>query len=144
MKRKGTDISSIPREEPLLEADEFHQKRDLAAGTEEGWAGQGVFLMEEGRLQPFLPQNYTTATLYEVVESFQVESRFVRPEEPGNLIIEGKRPTKRTVPILIFKSGDCALLESWEKLEAEPSKLADVGEVIGAIPVKQVFVLKRR
>ena len=144
MKRKGTEISSIPREEPLLEADEFDGKKDSAAGSEEGWSGQGVFLVDNGRMQPFIPQDYTTSTLYEAVESFQVESRFVKPEEPGNLIIEGKRPTKRTVPILILKGGDCVLLDSWEKLEAEPSQLANVEEVIGAIPVKQVFVLKRK
>lgn len=144
MKRKGTDISAVPREDPLPEADDLQQKKDPAAASEEGRSGQGVFLMEDGRLQPFQPQHYTTSVLYEAVESFQVESRFVRPEEPGNLIIEGKRPTKRTVPILILKNGECALLESWEKLEAEPSQLADASEVIGVIPVKQVFVLKRK
>ena len=144
MKRRGTEISSIPREEPLLEADELEGKKNPASGSEEGWTGQGVFLVEDGRLQPFVPQNYTTSMLYEVVESFQVESRFVKPEEPGNLIIEGKRPTRRTVPILVLKSGECVLLDSWEKLEAEPSQLANVEEVIGAIPVKQVFVLKRK
>lgn len=144
MKRKGTEIAGIPREETPLEADEFDGRKVPAAGSQEEWAGHGVFLVENGRLQPFDAENYTTSMLYEVVESFQVESRFVKPEEPGSLIIEGKRPTKRTVPILVLKSGDCVLLDTWEKLEAEPSQLATVEEVIGAIPVKQVFVLKRK
>ncbi len=103
-----------------------------------------VFLMEDGKLRPFSLEEYTTAILYEVVDSFSVECRLVRPEDPGNLLFEGKKPSRKTVPIFIKKSGDCVLLDSWETIESSPGQLADVKEVIGAIPIRQAFVLKRK
>jgi hypothetical protein len=79
-----------------------------------------------------------------MAESFSVECRLVRPEDPGNLLFEGKKPSKKTIPIVITKSGETKLLESWESLESDPEHLIHASEVIGATPVKQVFVLKRK
>jgi len=106
--------------------------------------GNNVFLLDNGRIEPFSSDAYTASTLYQGVDSFSVECRLVRPEEPANMVFEGKRPSKKTVPILVGKGGECVLLDSWEELESEPSRLADVYEVLGALPVKQVFVLKRK
>lgn len=103
-----------------------------------------VFLLEEGRIKPFAREQYTASILYQAVESFSVECRLVRPEEPGNMVFDGKKPSKKTVPIIIKKSGECVLLDSWEALESEPSQLAEAHDVVGAMPVKQVFVLKRK
>ena len=106
--------------------------------------GNNVFLLDNGRIEPFSSDAYTASTLYQGVDSFSVECRLVRPEEPANMVFEGKRPSKKTVPILVGKGGECVLLDSWEELESEPSRLANVHEVVGALPVKQVFVLKRK
>lgn len=117
--------------------------KEATVGDEAG-EGRSVFLMEDGKLKPFAPQDYTTSTLYEVVDSFAVECRLVRPDDPGSIQYEGKRPSKKTVPILVAKNGDCLLLESWEALEAKPEQLAAAQEVIGAVPVRQAFVLRRK
>ena len=106
--------------------------------------GNNVFLLDNGRIEPFSSDAYTASTLYQAVDSFSVECRLVRPEEPGNMVFEGKKPSKKTVPILVGEGGECVLLGSWEDLESEPSQLANVHEVLGALPVKQVFVLKRK
>jgi hypothetical protein len=103
-----------------------------------------VFLLEEGKLKPFSPEDYSTSTLYQAVDSFQVESKLVRPEEPGNLIFEGKKPSKRTVPVMIARNGDAVLFASWEELESNPTPLSEATEVMGVVPVRQVFVLKRK
>lgn len=107
-------------------------------------SGPKVYLVEDGRLKPFSRDDYTQTSLYQVVESFTVESRLVRPEESGNLVYEGKKPSRKTVPLVIGKSGECVLLESWEALEARPEVLANAVEVFGANPVRQVFVLRRK
>ena len=106
--------------------------------------GNNVFLLDNGRIEPFSSDAYTASTLYQGVDSFSVECRLVRPEEPANMVFEGKKPSKKTVPILVGEGGECVLLGSWEDLESEPSQLANVHEVLGALPVKQVFVLKRK
>jgi hypothetical protein len=138
MKRK-----SIARNEEELDRPEpTTPEPESAAGGDQ--AGNGIFLMEDGQLRPFSPEEYTTATLYEVVESFTVECKLVRPDDPGNVVYEGKRPSRKTVPIFIKKNGDCVLVASWEAVEANPEHLADVREVLGAIPVRQAFVLKRK
>ncbi len=103
-----------------------------------------VFLLENGKLVPFALQEYSRALLYEVVESFSVECRLVKPEDPENLIYEGKKPSRKTVPVVVGRSGENRLMDSWEELEANPEHLVDAVEVIGAVPVKQVFVLKRK
>ena len=103
-----------------------------------------IFLLADGRIEPFSADEYTASTLFQAVDSFGVECKLVRPEEPGNMVFEGKRPSRKTVPILIGKDGECVLLDSWEDLESDPSRLANTREVLGAIPVKQVFVLKRK
>lgn len=105
---------------------------------------EDVFLLENGRLKPFRAEDYTSSTLYQRVESYAVECKLVRPEEPAALLYEGKKPSKKSIPIIMTKSDECLLLDSWEELESKPEQLADASEVIGAIPVKQVFVLKRK
>jgi hypothetical protein len=93
---------------------------------------------------PFSPEAYTTSTLYQVIDSFQVESKLVRPEEPGNLVFEGKKPSKRTVPVIMSSNGDAVLFTSWDELESNPTPLSEATEVIGVVPVRQIFVLKRK
>lgn len=107
-------------------------------------AEPGLFLLEDGRLKPFSLEDYTTSTLYQVVEAFSVECKLVRPDDPNALLYEGKKPSKKTLPILVGKDGECVLLDSWDVLEAEPERLGEAAEVLGATPVKQVFVLKRK
>ena len=119
-------------------------EKEQTVETAEQKNGNNVFLLENGRIEPFSTDAYTASTLYQAVDSFSVECRLVRPEEPGNMVFEGKRPSRKTVPILVRKGGECVLLDSWEELESEPSRLANVHEVVGALPVKQVFVLKRK
>ncbi|SPF33780.1 conserved hypothetical protein [Syntrophobacter sp. SbD1] len=105
---------------------------------------ENIFLFDNGRIEPFSTDAFTASTLYQAVDSFSVECKLVRPEESGNISFEGKKPSKKTVPLLVRKDGECILLDSWEELESEPSRLANVQEVLGALPVKQVFVLKRK
>lgn len=105
---------------------------------------QDLFLLDNGELKPFKSEDYTTSTLYQRLESFSVECKLVRPEDPANLLYEGRKPSKKTIPIVVTKSNGCLLLDSWEQLESNPEQLADAAEVIGAAPVKQVFVLKRK
>jgi hypothetical protein len=112
--------------------------------TAEHENGNNVFLLENGRIEPFSSTEYTASTLYQAVDSFSVECRLVRPEEPGSMVFEGKKPSRKTVPILVKKDGECVLLNSWDELESEPSRLSNAHEVLGALPVKQVFVLKRK
>ena len=104
----------------------------------------GIFILDNGRIEPVSPDSYMASTLYQTVESFSVECRLVKPEEPGSMVFEGKKPSKKTVPILVGRDGECVLLNSWEELESEPSRLVNTQEVLGAMPVKQVFVLKRK
>ena len=103
-----------------------------------------VFIMDNGRLRPLASEDYTSATLYQIVEQYSVECRLVRPEESANLIFEGKKPSKKTVPVIVTRSGDTQLLDSWENLDSNPGQLADAVEVIGATPVRQIFVLRRK
>ena len=118
--------------------------KEQTVETAEQKNGNNIFLLDNGRIEPFSSDAYTASTLYQTVDSFSVECRLVRPEEPGNMVFEGKKPSKKTVPILVGEGGECVLLGSWEDLESEPSQLANVHEVLGALPVKQVFVLKRK
>ncbi len=112
--------------------------------TAEHENGNNVFLLEDGRIKPFSSDEYTPSTLYQAVDSFGVECKLVKPDEPGNMVFEGKKPSRKTVPILIKKDGECVLLNSWEDLESNPSQLAEARDVVGAMPVKQVFVLRRK
>ncbi|MCU0586909.1 MAG: hypothetical protein MUF52_02030 [Syntrophobacteraceae bacterium] len=140
MKRKEAVASSSEDGGRVIEMGEASRQDGAASET----AGPRIFLLEDGRLKPFSMTEYTRATLYDVVESFSVECRLVKPEESDQPIYEGKKPSRRTVPILVTRKGDFVLMGSWEDLEAHPEKLAEVDEVIGASPVKQVFVLKRK
>ncbi|MHC1730057.1 MAG: hypothetical protein AB9866_29350 [Syntrophobacteraceae bacterium] len=149
MKRKESaetaknQLSFLEREERK----DFMETPEQDSGKQDN-GNQGnesnVFLLEEGRIKPFSADEYTASILYQAVESFSVECKLVRPEEPGNMVFEGKKPSRKTVPILIKRDGECVLLESWEDLEAQPAQLAEARDVVGAMPVKQVFVLKRK
>lgn len=139
MKRKN-----IARDEQELDSPGPATPAEPESAVVDGRADNGIFLMEDGQLRPFSPEEYTSATLYEVVEAFSVECKLVRPEDPGNVLYEGKKPSRKTVPIFVRKNGDCVLIDSWDAVEANPEQLADVREVLGAIPVRQAFVLKRK
>lgn len=100
------------------------------------------FFLENGTLRELQDDQYSRTTVYEAVGSYGVERRFVRPEEKNNILYEGKKPPKKTVPLLVLKENDEVVLSDWKELEAEPERLAAVKEVVVARPVKQVFVLK--
>jgi len=139
----------MKRKANVIDADRRFLEED-AKKFDEGEKGAGeqldgrVFLLEEGKLKLFLPEEFTTSTLYQVMDSFQVESKLVRPDEPGNLVFEGKRPSKKTVPVMITQNGNATLFASWDELESDPSPLSGAREVIGVVPVRQIFVLKRK
>jgi hypothetical protein len=141
MKRKA-NVSAIDVDEGLNES-QTGTFAENEKGQEETFDGR-VFLLEEGKLKPFSPEEYTTSTLYQVTDSFQVESKLVRPDEPGNLIFEGKKPSKKTVPVMVARDGNAVLFASWEDLESNPGCLSEAMEVVGVVPVRQVFVLKRK
>jgi hypothetical protein len=136
MKRKEESV----RKQPVHETEHSETPAEAKSNVKD----TRIFLLEDGKLKAFSPEDYTASTLYEVVESYSVECRLVRPEDPGTLVFEGKKPSKKTVPIIVSKDGDCILLESWERLESSPEQLTDALEVIGASPVKQAFVLRRK
>jgi hypothetical protein len=139
MKRKANVVEEI---KPFDEGDAREQAEGERNGEEQ--LDGRVFLLEDGKFKPFLQEEYTTSTLYQVTDSFLVESKLVRPEEPGNVVFEGKKPSKKTLPVMIAKTGETTLFASWEELESNPSPLAEAGEVLGVVPVRQIFVLKRR
>lgn len=141
MKRKE---NILPNENPAGNGDAQDRKVTPISEAVKSPEGQTAFLIEDGKLTPFSPEDYTRSTVYQTAESYAVECRLVRPEEPGNLIFEGKKPSKKTIPAVIMKSGECLLLGSWEELESKPEHLAEAREVIGVEPVKQIFVLKRK
>lgn len=103
-----------------------------------------LFILEDGKLRTFDPSEYARSALYEAEDVYAVERRFVRPEEKSDVLYEGKRPAKKTVPLLRLKDSEEARLGDWQDLEARPEQLADVEEVIAAVPVKQVFVLRKK
>jgi hypothetical protein len=140
MKRKEKSaakegLSAAANENDSLQTESLNSTQDLE---------NNIFLLENGKLVPFRSQDYTASILYQRVESFAVESKLVRPEDSAPLLYEGKKPSKKTVPIMVMKNDDCLLLESWDDLESNPGQLADAAEVIGAVAVRQVFVLKRK
>lgn len=141
MKRKE---ETSPKDKSAVVEDALGRENDASTQESKEIGDQRIFLMDNGTLKPFFPTDYTASTLYQVVESFAVECKLVRPEDPGNLVFEGKKPSKKTVPIVVTRSGETVLLDSWESLDSNPEQLADALEVIGATPVKQVFVLKRK
>jgi len=139
MKRKRSVKDNVI---PIEAENEGKEDRTMAESGEQ--FRERIFLLEDGKLKPFAPEEYTTSTLYRVIESFSVECRLVRPEDPNTMVFEGKKPSKKTVPIVITRNGDSILLGSWEELESRPADLSDAVEVIGAAPAKQVFVLKKK
>lgn len=140
MKRKEPHVTPIP-EERTIPAQPTPQQ---AAVTGEKESERKIFLLEDGALLPFEASHYSRSLLYEVTEAFSVECRLVRPEDPESLIYEGKKPSKKTVPIVVARNGEYRLMSSWDELEAHPEHLVEAAEVIGAVPAKQVFVLKRK
>ena len=139
MKRK--ESPDLKNQLSFLENEASNPETALEAPEENGGA---IFLFEDGKLKPFSAKDYTASTLYQVVESYSVECRLVRPDDSSGLVFEGKKPSKKTLPILIKKTGECVLLDSWEELESQPVRLAEARDVFGAMPVRQVFVLKRK
>jgi len=139
MKRKA-NIGN--RREPFEEGGAMEQAEGEKGGDEQ--LDGRVFLLDEGKLKPFLREEYTTSTLFQVMDSFLVESRLVRPEEPGNVVFEGKKPSRKTQPVMIGKTGEATLFASWDELEADPRPLSEASEVIGGVPGRQIFVLRRR
>lgn len=105
---------------------------------------ENVYVLDEGKLKPFAPEDYTVSNLYQVLDSFSVECKLVRPEDPSNIVFEGRKPSKKTVPMLVTKEGESVILDSWEALDARPEQLATAVEVMGVTPVKKVFVLRRK
>ncbi len=144
MKRKESVASKDQLTLWQKEKDKEIAAQSPSVDDEAGETVQTVFYFDEGKLKPFLKDHYTATTLFQLTDSFAVECRLVRPEDPGNIIFDGKKPSKKTVPIIITRSGESKLLESWESLESDPQLLADAAEVIGVTAVKQVFVLKRK
>ncbi len=140
MKRKETS-EAVQNQLSFFRGKEL---KDTMENHEEDNNNSNVFLLEDGKIKPFSPEEYTASTLYQAVDSFSVECRLVRPEEPGSMVFEGKKPARKTIPVLVKKSGDCVILNSWEELESQPSQLAETRDVVGVMPVKQVFVLKRK
>jgi hypothetical protein len=141
MKRKE---STLQNENSTAIEDSLERKVTSITEAVRSTQEQTTFLIEDGKLAPFSPADYTRSTVYQAAESYSVECKLVRPEEPSNLSFEGKKPSKKTVPAVVLKNGECILLSSWEELESKPEQLADAKEVIGVEPVKQIFVLKRK
>ncbi len=139
MKRK--EIAEARNQLSVFERGEEKDDAETSGSQDNG---HNAFILEGQSLKPFSPEEYTASTIYQALESFSVECKLVRPEEPGNMVFEGKKPSKKTVPILVKKSGECVILNSWEELESQPEQLAEASDVVGAMPVKQVFVLKRK
>ena len=102
------------------------------------------FILENGKLKPFAAEDFSSAVIYQALEAFTVERRFVKPEDKQELLYQGKHPAKQTAPMLVMRDGADTVLGSWEDLEANPQQLAQVEEVIAVKPVRQVFVLKRK
>ncbi len=149
MKRKDASeainqLSFFERNEEKSGKEERSEKKETMENSEQNGGDKSIFLFEDGKIKAISADEYTTSTLYQAVESFSVECRLVRPEEPGNMVFEGRKPSKKTVPILVKKNGECVIMNSWEELESEPAQLAETRDVVGAMPVKQVFVLKRK
>ncbi len=141
MKRKELSAVASP-EDRAIPSEDTGKESQMDAPVRE--AERKVFLLEDGKLLPFSAAEFSKALLYEVTESFAVECKLVRPEDPENLVYEGKKPSKKTIPVIVGRSGEHRLMTSWDELEANPEHLVDAVEVIGAVPVKQVFVLKRK
>jgi len=137
---KIKELFVVKRKEEALDAPSSTNK---APATSEADKEQ-LFLYEDGRLKPFSPEDYTSSTLYRVVESYEVERRWVSPESSSTVVFEGKKPAKKTVPALLLRDGSGVILEGWEELESRREQLAEAREVLGVVPVKQVFVLKRK
>lgn len=120
------------------------EQTEQVAEPEEEKDDSGVFILENGRIEPISSDSYASSTMYRTVDSFSIDCRLVKPEEPGSMVYEGRKPSKKTIPILVGRDEKCEILDSWEVLESDPSRLANVREVLGVLPVKQVFVLKRK
>jgi hypothetical protein len=145
MKRKEKALEVVSNDEEFAddnagEAGEENSNADSSTAVD----NEFFLIGNDGKLQPLSPAEYTPATIFQAVETFVVERKFVKPEDPGNIVYEGKKPSRKTMPILITREGEHIALDSWEALEANPEQLANASEVIGATTVKQVFVLRKK
>ncbi len=140
MKRKSTKKEAIS----VLDFGTQERERKKEKGKESQSEEGRIFLLENGDLKPFSPDDFTTSTLYHEEESYSIERKLVRPGASKNVVFSGKRPSKSTTPIIVTRDGRYILVESWQELDANPQHLLDAREVIGASAVKQVFVLTRK
>lgn len=145
-------LDAHPIVDDLLEEGKIKEYFVMTAKKSEGKPAAPVetpgderyFILENGKLKPFAAEDFSSAVIYQAIEAFAVERRFVKPEDKQEVLYQGKRPAKQTVPILLMRDGADTLLSSWEELDADPRQLAQVEEVVAVKPVKQVFVLKRK
>ena len=139
MKRKST------KKETVSVLDFGAQDKGKPEEKEEKSSDTGrIFLLDNGELRPFSPEDFTTSILYHEEESYTIERKLVRPSASKNVVFSGKRPSKTTTPIIVTMDGNYILLESWQELDANPQQLLNAKEVIGASAVKQVFVLTKK
>lgn len=145
MKRKDKTLEVVANDAEYSD-DGAEETGEESPGADSSATGDNEFFLigDDGKLQPFSPEDYTPATIFQAVETFAVERKFVKPEDPGNIAYEGKKPSRKTMPIVITREGEHIALDSWEALEANPEQLANASEVIGAATVKQVFVLRKK
>jgi len=80
MKRK--EIAESRNQLSFFEKSEKkEEKEDMETSGQNG--EKEVFLLEDGKIKAFSANDYTASTLYQAVESFSVECRLVRTEEPA-------------------------------------------------------------
>ena len=147
-KEKPVPQNQIVKEAERIGGTDDLVDTDVEKGTESPEPSEimpgGVFILEEGRLKPFPRDAYTVSTLYEMAEAYEVDCRLVKPDDPGNIIYEGRKPSKKTLPVIVKNTGETLFLDSWSALDSDPSQLSDAREVLGVVPMKQVFVLKKK
>lgn len=102
------------------------------------------FIVDGDTVTPVDESLYESAPLYVAEDSFEVERRLSKPDEGQSVVYEGKKPKGKTTPIVILHDGSMRKADSWEALEGNPALLMQAKEVVAALPVKQVFVLKRK
>ncbi|HDM77447.1 MAG TPA: hypothetical protein ENG51_13420, partial [Deltaproteobacteria bacterium] len=87
MKRKSTKKETVSVLDFGREEKDQQQakKGELAEETR-------IFLMEDGELKPFYPNDFTTSILYHEEEAYTVERKLVRPGASKNVVFSGKRP----------------------------------------------------
>jgi hypothetical protein len=144
MKRKEQTVEAISHDVEPRDKENTPVESSGAPKAQSLSQENELFYIEDGKLQQFSSEDYTPSTIFQVMELFVVDRKLVRPEDPDSIIYDGKKPSKKTIPVIVTKKGNYVVLSSWDELETNPEQLADATEVIGATPVKQVFVLKKK